>query len=220
LQAQAEEELALSQQKMADELAAEEQSYQERMDELAKYRDEKLQEIEESKEESIAKLAEELAESGDLTKQELTALIPVAAEIGAGVGEAFANGISSGFEQNQTIDELLSGQKNYESSGLPGTPSSISDYRGFATGGRFRVGGNGGTDSQLVQFWATPGEEVQVSTPGQQQGNGGVTIQQNITVPGVGTNELAALVQKRTQAAAEDAVNEYHNNVIVPWSNS
>lgn len=38
---------------------------------------------------------------------------------------------------------------------------------GFATGGSFMVGGNGGTDSQLVAFKATPGEHVQISTPGQ-----------------------------------------------------
>lgn len=38
---------------------------------------------------------------------------------------------------------------------------------GFATGGDFRVGGSGGTDSQLVAFKATPGERVSVRTPGQ-----------------------------------------------------
>lgn len=40
---------------------------------------------------------------------------------------------------------------------------------GFATGGSFTVGGNGGTDSQLVAFRATPGERVDVRTPAQQQ---------------------------------------------------
>lgn len=38
---------------------------------------------------------------------------------------------------------------------------------GFATGGDFRVGGTGGTDSRLIQFWATPGESVHVRTPEQ-----------------------------------------------------
>lgn len=33
---------------------------------------------------------------------------------------------------------------------------------GFATGGNFTVGGSGGTDSQLVQFRATPGEMVNI----------------------------------------------------------
>lgn len=43
------------------------------------------------------------------------------------------------------------------------------DIGGFATGGSFTVGGSGGTDSQLVAFKATPGERVDVLTPGQQQ---------------------------------------------------
>jgi hypothetical protein len=38
---------------------------------------------------------------------------------------------------------------------------------GFAGGGSFPVGGTGGTDSQLVQFKASPNERVTVSTPGQ-----------------------------------------------------
>jgi hypothetical protein len=38
----------------------------------------------------------------------------------------------------------------------------------FATGGSFKVGGAGGIDSQLISFKATPGEMVDVRTPGQQ----------------------------------------------------
>jgi len=38
---------------------------------------------------------------------------------------------------------------------------------GFASGGSFPVGGTGGTDSQLVQFRASPNERVTVSGPGQ-----------------------------------------------------
>lgn len=41
---------------------------------------------------------------------------------------------------------------------------------GFAGGGSFVVGGNGGTDSQLVAFRASPNERVTVETPGQQAG--------------------------------------------------
>ena len=43
---------------------------------------------------------------------------------------------------------------------------------GFAQGGAFMVGGNGGTDSQLVTFRATPGERVSIQTPQQQQNQG------------------------------------------------
>ena len=38
----------------------------------------------------------------------------------------------------------------------------------FQNGGSFRVGGAGGTDSQLVQFRASPNETVSIRTPGQQ----------------------------------------------------
>lgn len=53
----------------------------------------------------------------------------------------------------------------------------------FATGGSFTVGGAGGTDSQLVQFMATPNEKVTVETPGQQSANnGGTTVQVSMIV--------------------------------------
>ena len=38
---------------------------------------------------------------------------------------------------------------------------------GHATGGSWKVGGSGGTDSQLVQFRASPNETVTVTTPEQ-----------------------------------------------------
>jgi TP901 family phage tail tape measure protein len=41
---------------------------------------------------------------------------------------------------------------------------------GFQHGGSFTVGGAGGPDSQVVAFRATPGERVDIRTPGQQGG--------------------------------------------------
>lgn len=56
---------------------------------------------------------------------------------------------------------------------------------GFANGGEFKVGGAGGTDSQLVAFRATPGERVTVQTPGQQRGGGpSIVIHNNIDARG------------------------------------
>lgn len=43
----------------------------------------------------------------------------------------------------------------------------VSAPTAFATGGEFKVGGDGGVDSQLVAFRASPGEQVSVSTPTQ-----------------------------------------------------
>lgn len=48
---------------------------------------------------------------------------------------------------------------------------------GFANGGSFTVGGSGGTDSQLVQFKASPNERVTVTTPGQGGGLMGLVVQ-------------------------------------------
>ena len=47
---------------------------------------------------------------------------------------------------------------------IVGNPASVEH---FAGGGSFMVGGAGGTDSQLVQFMASPNERVTVETPGQ-----------------------------------------------------
>ncbi len=44
---------------------------------------------------------------------------------------------------------------------------------GFATGGSFTVGGNGGTDSEVVACRATPGEHGEVTRPGGKNGGGG-----------------------------------------------
>lgn len=50
-----------------------------------------------------------------------------------------------------------------------GGGGGLGGLMGFATGGSFAVGGSGGTDSQLVAFKATPGEQVDISTRAQQR---------------------------------------------------
>ena len=57
------------------------------------------------------------------------------------------------------------------SSGGAGAPAGsfrAAQDIGFASGGSFKVGGNFGTDRNLVQFRATRGEMVEIKTPGQQ----------------------------------------------------
>ncbi len=61
-------------------------------------------------------------------------------------------------------------------------PPGDSQIPGFATGGAFRVGGGGGTDSQLVQFMASPSETVAVFTPSQIR-----AMEQNGPGPGAGS---------------------------------
>lgn len=81
-----------------------------------------------------------------------------------------------------TIDGVLAVQKalasapppaNYALAAAAGVAAAanvaqiLSASTAFATGGQFKVGGTGGTDSQMVAFRATPGEQVNVSTPQQ-----------------------------------------------------
>lgn len=78
-------------------------------------------------------------------------------------------------------------------------PFLVSAFQGaglaFANGGSFMVGGSGGTDSQLVQFLASPNEQVNIQTPAQQRelaaalaGAGGgrgktVIVNMNVSTP-------------------------------------
>jgi hypothetical protein len=84
---------------------------------------------------------------------------------------------------------------------------------GFANGGSFTVGGDGATDSGIVAFKATRGENVTVTKPNQQSGGGGgVSIVQNITIGAGGSGavrqEIAKMlpdIKKATIAGVEDA---------------
>ncbi|KKM18507.1 hypothetical protein LCGC14_1665010 [marine sediment metagenome] len=58
---------------------------------------------------------------------------------------------------------------------------------GFAHGGQFRVGGQGGTDSQFVGFNATPGETVTVTPANQTTNNNSSTISISLNLPNVKT---------------------------------
>ncbi len=89
---------------------------------------------------------------------------------------------------NQLFSSLLGGL--FGGGGFGGAGGGIGGLLGglfgFQNGGSFNVGGAGGTDSQLVAFRATPGEEVNIRTPGQvaagMGGGGGPTnVNQNTT---------------------------------------
>lgn len=68
---------------------------------------------------------------------------------------------------------------------------------GFAEGGSFRVGGTGGTDSQLVAFKASPDETVSVTKPGQGMGGGQIIVHAttNIDARGMDPGMLSRLGQ-------------------------
>lgn len=97
-----------------------------------------------------------------------------AVSLAARVGSALAHSASDSGSGNQPF---VSATSNYTSPG-DSSPSIVPDsggdpgftgdtgFAGFASGGQFPVTGQGGTDSQLVRFWATPGEVVTVTPPG------------------------------------------------------
>lgn len=80
--------------------------------------------------------------------------------------------------------------------GLPDQINVAKAVGGFAEGGSFTVGGSGGSDSELVQFMASPGERV--------------TITNNIN--GIGGNELGELIS----GAIRGALQEYTNQILIP----
>lgn len=87
-------------------------------------------------------------------------------------------------------------------------------FPGFATGGSFRVGGAGGVDSQLVAFRATPGEQVDVRTPGQVSSGGGAAEPVRIQVSISPTGEFDARVANTSVATANRVVLEYDKRVL------
>lgn len=91
---------------------------------------------------------------------------------------------------------------------------------GFAHGGSFTVGGQAGTDSNVVAFRATRGEQVTVNTPGQQV-SGETTVEivdkrpagsvvQNFNISGIndarGIREATGNLAARAGAAAQAAM--------------
>lgn len=76
--------------------------------------------------------------------------------------QAAANDAASAFARMQSAG-LSAGQA---ASGARYT-GLASYYGAYQTGGQFTVGGNGGRDSQMVNFRASPGEIVTVAPPGQ-----------------------------------------------------
>lgn len=72
-------------------------------------------------------------------------------------GSGSSSGSSGSSGSSSSSGGLLSGGINLINNGGYRTATS-----GYASGGEFTVGGHGGTDSQLVQFLATPGERVSV----------------------------------------------------------
>lgn len=93
-------------------------------------------------------------------------------------------------------------------------PSGLGILPGFAQGGAFRVGGAGGTDSQLVAFRASPNETVTVETPAQRRsrqegggGNGGQVVVRPIIVTDA-NQAIAAMDSRRGERMIVNAISK------------
>lgn len=91
--------------------------------------------------------------------------------VGGSKGNSLFGG-SSLFGSSGFFHDLFNGGggAGSTSSGILSMFSDIGSLFGFATGGSFKVGGSGGTDSQVVAFKATPGENVVVGHDNQMGG--------------------------------------------------
>lgn len=130
-------------------------------------------------------------------------------------GEAFASAFERAALEGQDLGEVMRGLLSDVqalafrrsvteplSAGLGSIFDGIfSALPGFATGGDFTVGGNGGTDSQLVQFRATPGEQVTVEPPTSGGGRGSPMVINKIDARGA---ELGVEERIRAMLTAEE----------------
>jgi hypothetical protein len=104
---------------------------------------------------------------------------------------------------------LLGGGSSSSGSGVVVNSNAISSaFSGlprFATGGSFEVGGKPGIDTNLVQFWGTAGETVNVRRGNDDRDGGGVT---NHFTGNLLTPEWWAMINANSQQNAAGAVSD------------
>lgn len=195
LQDDANEEKRLFEEGLGEELAAEQANFVTRSADLERFNQDALEEINEAETEKIAAVGEALAEIEGLTVDNFDTLLGVAETAGPAIGEALAAGMTQGFMDNFNIAQLAGTETispGQAQGGPMGTGSAFNGgVPGFQDGGSFTVGGTGGPDSQLVQFAATPGEQVNVGN----QAAGGPSLTINFNGPVTDSPQLQAMIQ-------------------------
>lgn len=119
------------------------------------------------------------------------------------LGQVFNQGGGKSSGGGGILSNISSAFSNFDLGGL----------LGFAEGGSFKVGGGGGTDSQLVAFRASPDETVTITRPDQQGGGMGgmyVTIDARGAANGVEERIMSAIsmldksIERRALNATEN----------------
>lgn len=132
------------------------------------------------------------------------------AEKRVAIERAAAGQVLSSWEKANSARAGSSGNGYVDSNGNLafelGATMSWSDFinegksvKGFATGGSFMVGGSGSTDSQLVQFMASPDERVTIETPEQQRKSGDSSAAPVFHITMNGVNDPAELSKQLQQ---------------------
>lgn len=124
--------------------------------------------------------------------------------------QAMGQGGAAGGGGGGLFGSLLGGLGGLGSIFLPGGGKSLDvlpkisgGIPKFATGGSFEIGGRPGIDTNLVQFWGTAGETVNIRRPGNDNGRGGDTyvFSGNLMTP-----EFFAMIDAKDMAASSRAV--------------
>lgn len=147
-----------------------------------------------------AKAAASMAEAYGTAAQSIVGPMASAFKDLAGMNKKYAGAAKAFAIAEALINTYLGATKAFASAAQFGLPFAIAAAAAattaglinvakisateFAHGGSFRVGGSGGMDSQMVQFMATPGEMVDVRTPGTTGGPVGQPQSININVRG------------------------------------
>ena len=100
-----------------------------------------------------------------------------------------------------------------QTAGLISQIKSVTYAGGFQRGGSFKVQGQGGADSQMVAFKATPGEQVNIQTPAQQAAAAAPAGSPGLNLTNVNVVDPAIVEDFLTSAEGETVlVNSIGNN--------
>ena len=162
---------------------------------------------------SLAKLAKTYAGEQSKTYQRLFKI-----QKGFDIASAtmsIANGIAKASSEKWPLNLAAIASTVSATAGLVSTIQGTQYAGEFQNGGEFKVGGSGGTDSQMVSFRATPGESVRVATPqqdfsaNQNKGAQGGAVQVNVAIFGTKEEGMAWL---ESQEGASTLINVMDRN--------
>jgi tape measure domain-containing protein len=116
---------------------------------------------------NLANISKEFAGEQSSTYKALFAVSKAFSVVSASI--KIAEAMSTAMSSSTTVPQMIAQMATVASlgAGIINTIKGAQFSGGFKTGGDFKVEGHGGPDSQLVSFYATPGEQVSIRTPAQ-----------------------------------------------------